>query len=360
MIDTTMPSPQTTAATFTTGYTRYLDKNGKLVAALPAELHDPQRIVELYRAILRTRAFDEKALALQRTGRIGTYLSSLGMEAVFIGAAGAMRADDVFLPYFRDHGAMMYRGAKPESLLLYWGGDERGNSYDACLGDLPYNIPAASHSAHAAGVALAFQLRKQPRAALAIFGDGATSKGDAYESFNFAGVWKLPVVFVINDNQWAISVPRKRQSAAQTLAQKAIAAGIHGEQIDGNDVIAVHTACKAALERARGGEGASVIEALTYRLTDHSTADDASRYRSDAEVTAHWEEEPAKRLELYLTSIGVWSKSRQAHLIAGGVVFRHRLPLSITFDHRVVTGGEAARFLAAMIGSLENAGSSGS
>lgn len=312
---TTATPARTQSAAFTIDFTRYIDKDGKVVAPLP-KAYDTATLMALYRAMLRTRAFDEKALAMQRTGRIGTYASSLGMEAVFVGAAAALQPDDVLVPSFREHGAYLLRGALPREIFLYWGGDERGNSYAKDLGDLPYSVPVGGHSAHATGIALAFKLRKQPRASLAIFGDGATSKGDVYESFNFAGVWKLPVVYVINNNQWAISVPRSKQTAAQTLAQKGIAVGIPSEQVDGNDVVAVHAACKAALERAHKGEGPSIIEAICYRLTDHTTSDDASRYRSDAEVTAHWQEEPAKRLESYLTATGAWSKDDQEKLLA--------------------------------------------
>jgi 2-oxoisovalerate dehydrogenase E1 component alpha subunit len=158
-------------------------------------------------------------------------------------------------------------------------------------------------------VALAIQLRKEPRAVVCFIGDGATSKGDVYEAMNFAGVWKLPVVFVIANNQWAILIPLHRQTATQTLAQKAIAAGIPGEQVDGNDAIAVRAVVGAAVEHARTGGGAHVVEAITYRLGDHTTSDDASRYREDAEVTPHWQEEPIKRLHQYLTDAGLWSRS---------------------------------------------------
>ena len=293
----------------------YIAPNGKLLKPLPADLQDPAKLVELYRALVRTRTFDEKCGALQRTGRLGTYGWSTGQEAVFIGAASAMRKDDVLVPSFREHGAYLYRGVEPRELFLYWGGDERGNSYAADLVDFPYSVPVASHSAHATGAALAFKLRKEPRVAVAVFGDGATSKGDFYESINFAGVWKLPVVYLVNNNQWAISVPRNKQSAAETLAQKAIAAGIPGEIVDGNDVTAVHDVCAKAFERARTGGGATLIEAMTYRLSDHTTADDAKRYRSDDEVKPHWDEEPIKRLRLYLTSIGKWTKDDEERLL---------------------------------------------
>lgn len=166
----------------------------------------------------------------------------------------------------------------------------------------------ASQALHAAGVAYALKFGKEPRVAVCLFGDGATSKGDVYEAMNFAGVQRLPVVFVVNNNQWAISVPLKLQTASETLAQKAIAAGFSGEQVDGNDVIAVRDAVEQAVSRARSGEGPCLIEALTYRLGDHTTADDAARYRPPEEVQAHWKEEPIVRLRTYLVSQGAWGK----------------------------------------------------
>jgi 2-oxoisovalerate dehydrogenase E1 component alpha subunit len=315
MIETTARPARRESAHFEIGYTRYLDPDGKLLAPLPPGLADPVRAIALYGALVRARSFDQKAVAMQRTGRLGTYASSLGQEAVAVGAASAMRPEDVFVPSFREHAGQLVRGVTPRELFLYWGGDERGNDFSGPREDLPNCVPIGSHAAHAAGVALAFRLRREPRAVVAIFGDGATSKGDVAEAFNFAGVWKLPVVFVISNNQWAISVPRRNQSAAETLAQKAIAAGIPGEQVDGNDVFAVHAAVAAALERARAGGGTSVIEAVTYRLGDHTTADDASRYRNDAEVKAHWQEEPIKRLEAYLVALGRWGKDDQERLL---------------------------------------------
>jgi pyruvate dehydrogenase E1 component alpha subunit len=201
-------------------------------------------------------------------------------------------------------------------LLLYWGGDERGSDFKGPRADFPVCIPVSTQFAHAAGVALAMKLRSEPRVAVAIGGDGATSKGDFYEALNIAGAWRLPVVYVINNNQWAISVPRSAQTAAETLAQKAIAVGIPGIQVDGNDVIAVRDAIARALERARHGEGATLIEAVTYRLSDHTTADDARRYRSDAEVSAHWKEEPIARLRAHLVARSAWSKADETALIS--------------------------------------------
>jgi pyruvate dehydrogenase E1 component alpha subunit len=188
-------------------------------------------------------------------------------------------------------------------LLLYWGGDARGMAFEGPRQDFPISVPVASHAPHAVGVAYAMKYRREPRVALCVLGDGATSKGDFYEALNGAGVWQLPLVFVVNNNQWAISVPRAAQSRAATLAQKAIAAGIEGEQVDGNDVIAVRERVGLAVERARAGGGPGLIEAVTYRLCDHTTADDAARYRAPEELEAHWRQEPIARLRRHLLRI---------------------------------------------------------
>ena len=265
--------------------------------------------------MVRTRSVDAKAVALQRTGGLGTFASSLGQEAVSVGAASAVREEDVLLPSFRGQGAQLWRGVTPLEFFLYWGGDERGSDFARARADFPVCVPVGSHAPHAIGVALAFKLRKEKRAAVSIFGDGATSKGYAAEALNIAGVWKLPIVVVVSNNSWAISMPRHRQSAAQTLALKAIAAGFNGEQVDGNHVTPVHGAVAAALERARSGGGPHLVEALTYRLCDHTTADDASRYRDDAEVSRRWPEEPVLRLRRYLTELGHWTKADEERLL---------------------------------------------
>jgi pyruvate dehydrogenase E1 component alpha subunit len=254
------------------------------------------------------RTFDTKAIALQRTGRLGTFPSGLGQEAVGVGLATAMAPRDVFLPSFREHGAQLVRGVTLTELFLFWGGDERGNAFAGPVRDFPVAVPVGSHVPHAAGVALAFKLRREPHVAVAALGDGATSKGDFYEALNVAGVWGLPVVFVVANNQWAISVPRAAQTSAATLAQKAIAAGFDGLQVDGNDVVAVRQVVAEAIAKARAGGGPTLIEALTYRLGDHTTVDDASRYRDDEEVGHHWKQEPLARMRAFLTAVHGWRK----------------------------------------------------
>lgn len=304
-----------TVASFDVEYSRCLDPNGTVVEPLPDFAKESATLIELYQALVRTRTFDAKAIVLQRTGRLGTYASSIGQEAVSVGVVSAMRPDDVLLPSFREHGGQLLRGVTPVELFLYWGGDERGSAFAGPRQDFPVSVPVGSHAPHAAGVALAFKLRCEPRVAVCIFGDGATSKGDVAEALNIAGVWRLPVVFVVSNNQWAISVPRGLQTCAATLAQKAVAAGIPGVQVDGNDVIAVRAVASAAIERARRGEGPTLVEALTYRLGDHTTADDAGRYRDDASVAPHWHEEPLLRLRRYLTDMIGWTKDDEEHLL---------------------------------------------
>lgn len=306
----------TTVAHFEITYTRFLDPSGEPVRPLPDFAQDPATLIALYRWMVLTRAFDTKAIALQRTGQLGTYASSLGQEATGAGIGSAMAPEDVLLPSYREYAAQLARGVTMTEILLYWGGDERGNDYAGPREDFPICVPVASHACHAVGVATAFKLRRERRVAVCVCGDGATSKGDFYESINLAGVWRLPVIFVVSNNQWAISVPREQQTAAATLAQKAIAAGFPGEQVDGNDVIAVHYVLAQALDKARSGGGAALIEALTYRLGDHTTADDASRYRRDEEVSRHWREEPIVRLRRYLDHLAAWSKADEERLNA--------------------------------------------
>jgi pyruvate dehydrogenase E1 component alpha subunit len=293
----------------------YLDASGALLAALPRSIAKPAVLVPIYRAMVLARTFDERAILLQRTGRLGTYASSLGQEAVAVGIAAAMNEDDVLVPSFREHGALLWRGVTLAELFLYWGGDERGNNYAKCRHDFPICVPVGSQFPHAAGAALALSIEGLGRAVVAVGGDGATSKGDFYEAINIAGVWQLPVIFVINNNRWAISTPVNAQTAAGTLAQKAIAAGIQGEQIDGNDVVAVVDAVAGALARARNGSGPTLVEAVTYRLSDHTTADDARRYRDDAEVSRQWNDEPVRRLKMWLVREGLWDKDGEERLL---------------------------------------------
>ncbi len=305
-----------TVATFEIRYSQFLDRDGRVVQPLPDFARAGEDLIPLYRAMVLTRRFDAKAVAMQRTGRLGTYSESLGQEAVGVAIADAMRPTDVLAPTYREAAAVLGRGVTLEELLLYWGGDERGSDYAGPREDFPISIPVGTHPVHAVGAAYAFKLRREERAAVAVFGDGATSKGDVWEALNFAGALRLPVVFVALNNQWAISMPYKAQTAAETIAQKAIAAGFEGLQVDGNDVIAVRHAVGGALGKAYAGDGPTLIEALTYRMSDHTTADDAGRYRAADEVSDHWRDDPVARLRAYLGECGVWGKEDEEKLIA--------------------------------------------
>jgi len=305
-----------TVAEFKIQYQQYLNENAEVVQDLPQFASDSAHLIRLYTSMLRTRLLDAKAVLMQRTGKMGTYPSSLGQEAVSTGLGDAMRPEDVFFPYYRDQGALMERGVSMAEILSYWGGDERGADFQGPREDFPASVPIATQCLHACGAGYAFKYRKQPRVAVTSIGDGGTSEGAFYEALNLAGAWHLPVVFVINNNQWAISVPRSIQTQAQTLAQKAVAAGIEGVQVDGNDVIGVREIIGKAVEKARAGQGPTVVEAVTYRLSDHTTADDAKRYWNEDVVKAAHAKEPMLRLRRYLTAQGAWSDAQEQNLVA--------------------------------------------
>ena len=301
-----------TAATFDVEYVQYLDPDGKPVGKdLPEVAKDAKRLVELYKHMSFVRVFDGKSVNLQRTGKLGTYASCLGHEATHVGIGASMRPEDVFAPSYREYGAQFMRGVQPREVLMYWGGDERGNDFAGPKHDYPWCVPIATQCLMAAGAALSFKLRRQDRIAVSCCGDGGSSKTDFYAALNSAGAYKLPLVLCVINNGWAISVPRSAQTGAATLAQKGLAGGLHCLQVDGNDLIAVLEAMRRASARARSGEGGSVIEFMTYRLHDHTTADDARRYRGEDEVKAAWTREPFLRLRTYLANAGLWDEAQE-------------------------------------------------
>lgn len=299
-----------TIARFEIQYLQVLSQAGKLDKSLSPKLSTKQ-IKEFYEWMVLIRAFDTKAISLQRQGRIGTYASFLGQEASQVGSALALEDSDWMVPSYRESGALVVRGHPMKGVYQYWGGDVRGNYANVPPYNLPIAIPVGSQTLHAAGIAMALSLQKKKAAALCYFGDGATSKGDFHEAANFAGVFRAPVIFLCQNNQFAISVRRRHQTASQTIAQKAIAYGIEGIQVDGNDVIAVYKATMDALKRAKNGEGPTLIESFTYRMSDHTTSDDAKRYRTDKEVTEWREKDPIQRLKKYMQSQKIWTESYQ-------------------------------------------------
>ncbi|MBI2085401.1 MAG: thiamine pyrophosphate-dependent dehydrogenase E1 component subunit alpha [Candidatus Aenigmarchaeota archaeon] len=269
-------------AKFSVNYLQILDENGHCGESFSDLTKD--QIKEIYEFMVLSRIFDVKAISLQREGLLGTYPSIRGLEAAQVASAYALGKSDWMIPAFRENASMIVRGLPMEMILQYWGGDERGQKIPVEQNDLPFAIPVGTQPLHAAGIAMASKIMNDGIVSLVYFGDGATSEGDVNEAMNFAGVFKLPLVLVCVNNQWAISVPRKKQTAAQTIAQKAIAFGFNGIQVDGNDVFAVYKAVKDALEKARSGGGPTLIELFTYRIGDHTTADDAGKYREKTEV----------------------------------------------------------------------------
>ncbi|MBI4043902.1 MAG: pyruvate dehydrogenase (acetyl-transferring) E1 component subunit alpha [Candidatus Diapherotrites archaeon] len=306
--------PFKSAASFEVKFLQVLNEKGEVDSKLEPRISG-ERLKQFYEWMVLARVFDEKAIALQRQGRIGTYASVRGQEACQVGSACLLNDLDWVFPAFRENAALIVRKTPLKNLLLYWGGDERGSVPPLGVRNFPVAIPVSSQIPHAVGAAWACRLRNEKNVSLVYFGDGATSRGDFHEALNFAGVFKIPVIFLCQNNQYAISVPRSRQSAAQTLAQKAVAYGIEGIQVDGNDLLAVYVSVQEALERARAGKGPTLIECFTYRLGDHTTSDDAKRYRTESEVEEWKKKDPLARFELYLASKKLFSKEYQSEVL---------------------------------------------
>ncbi len=281
-----------------------LDENGQVDKDLEPDLA-PELLLKLHRAMVLGRRFDERMLTLQRQGRIGTFAPIKGQEASQLGAVAALEPQDWLVPSFRETAAEIWRGKPMENVLLMFAGYNEGGQIDGDLRNLPVAIPVGSQALHAVGLGYGIKYNRKQEVAMTFFGDGATSEGDFHEALNFSGVFQVPVVFVCQNNHWAISIPRGKQTRAKTLAQKAIAYGIPGIAVDGNDVLAVYTAAKEAVDRARAGGGPTFIECVTYRMSVHTTADDPKRYRTDEEVEEWARKDPIVRFEKYLTAKGL-------------------------------------------------------
>jgi pyruvate dehydrogenase E1 component alpha subunit len=280
-------------------YLSILDQDGQADRSLEPSLPD-EVLLRIYRTMVLARRFDERMLNLQRQGRIGTFPPIKGQEAQ-IGATAALEPGDWLVPSFRETPAEIWRGRSMESVLLVYGGYNEGGYVPEGLNNLPVAIPVGSQTLHAVGLGYAIKYRKERHVAMVFFGDGATSEGDFHEAMNFSSVFQIPVVFIAQNNHWAISVPRSRQTHSRTLAQKALAFDMPGLQVDGNDVLAMYVAAKEAVDRARNGDGPSFIESVTYRVSMHTTADDPKRYRREEEVEEWIKRDPIVRFQKYLT-----------------------------------------------------------
>jgi pyruvate dehydrogenase E1 component alpha subunit len=292
-----------------------LREDGTVDEALMPGL-SPEDIKRLYAHMVLTRQFDERMFKLQRQGRLGTFARVAGQEGAQVGAAFALRPTDWLVPAFRETGALLWRGLTMTQLLQFWAGDERGGRFPHDLRTLPVAIPVGTHMLHAVGIGWAMKAYGEDSAVLTVFGEGATSEGDFSEAMNMAGVFQVPVIFFCQNNQYAISLPFTRQTASPTVAQKALAYGMFGVQVDGNDVFAVYRAVSEALDRARTGHEPTLIEASTYRVTDHTTSDDARRYREEDEVAQWRERDPIERLARYMRAAGLIDEAGEAAAVA--------------------------------------------
>ena len=276
---------------------------------------DDQQVCQMYRHMLLLRLYDRKAVSLQRQGRFGTYAQMEGQEASLVASTYPLQQQDWLVASYRETGAMWRHGVPLTLLSLYWMGNEFGSHMPEGVRVLPISIPVGSHPLHAVGLAYASKYRREDGIAMTYFGDGATSEGDVHEAMNLAGVYNVPCVFFCQNNQYAISVPRHAQTASPTLAQKALAYGFPGILVDGNDIFAVYAVTREAVERARHGQGPSLIEAYTYRMGPHTTADDPTKYRDEAEVEEWRPQDPLLRVQKYLQSHGQWSAVWEQQLV---------------------------------------------
>jgi len=292
-----------------------VDENGNIVDSTYEDKLTPEFIKELYERLMFVRTFDRKAISLQRQGRLGTYAPFEGQEAAQVGSALALEKDDWLFPTYRDHAATITFGHKLSTIFLYWNGRVEGCVPPEGKKIFPPAVPIATQLPHATGAAMAEKYKGTKNAAIVYFGDGATSEGDFHEGLNFASVFKAPVVFFNQNNSFAISVPIHKQMNSETIAQKSVAYGIPGVRLDGNDIFAVYFHTKAALDRARNGEGPTLIEAVTWRYGAHTTADDPTKYRNQEESLERREKtDPILRVERLMKNKGIWDDAWAASI----------------------------------------------
>ncbi|MFH1785121.1 MAG: pyruvate dehydrogenase (acetyl-transferring) E1 component subunit alpha [Candidatus Micrarchaeota archaeon] len=291
-------------------YLQIIDKEGNSDESLDPKLSN-ELLDKMYRLMYLARIWDKKCIALQRTGRMYTYPPLEGQEAISVGITLAMEKDDWFFPTYRESFGYYIRGVPLETINIGWMGIEDGLKLDKNVKSFPHAIPIGTQYTHAVGAAHALKMKGEKAAVVVCGGDGSTSEGDFHDALNFAGVLNAPCVFLISNNQWAISVPRKWQTKSETIAQKALAYGFKGIQIDGNDVVSVYKTVKESIENAKNGKGPILIEAITYRMGAHTTADDPKKYRPETDL-AYWRDrDPIKRLKLYMNKKGLWNEQHE-------------------------------------------------
>ncbi len=290
---------------------RLIDNEGVVLnQALMPDLDD-ETVIKAYKAMLFARVADEMAVSFQRQGRMYTYPPNMGQEAISVAAGAIMRTDDWLVPVFRELGAWLAKGVTLKEIFLYYMGNEEGSNYKNAHHMLPWSIPIASQLLHAVGIGYTIKYLKKDEVAFAYVGDGGTSEGDFSEALNFAGVWQVPVVFTIQNNQYAISVPVRSQTKSINLAIKAYGFGIPGIKVDGNDFFAMYVAYKEAFDYARAGNGPVLIEALTYRKGAHTTSDDPTKYRNKTEEEEWAKADPLIRMKKYMDQKGIWKENEE-------------------------------------------------
>jgi len=306
--------PLKTIEQFKISYMQILDEKGNIDTSLEPDISDAN-LLKLHHDMTFSRMVDSRMLNLQRQGRLGTLPACTGQEASFCAPILAIKDTDWFVGAYREIGARLMRGDSLKNLLHLFNGFEEGSFNPDNPRTLPVSIILASQLPHAVGLAYGSKLMgEKDTVALVLFGDGAASEGDFHEALNFAAVLNTPVIFLCQNNQLAISTPGKYQTKSSTIAQKAIAYGIPGIKVDGNDPLAVYVSVKDAVDRARNQEGPSLIEAFTYRIMMHTTADDPTRYREEAEVEEWKKKDPLTRFSLYLTQKEIWDEKKQIAL----------------------------------------------
>ncbi|MCX8199853.1 MAG: pyruvate dehydrogenase (acetyl-transferring) E1 component subunit alpha [Candidatus Micrarchaeota archaeon] len=344
-------------------YIQVLDENGAVDKALEKELLrgglGREQLIGLYRCMVTARVLDEKAINLQRQGRMLTYAPCRGEEAITVGTSFALRKDDWVVPAYREQGMYIVMGVPLKYFLMYFMGFEEGNHLPREFNITPVCVPVATHFLHAAGIGMAMKHKGENKVVMTYTGDGGSSEGDFYEALNFAGVYGAPVVFVVRNNQWAISVPRKKQTAAKTIAQKGIAAGIRCVQADGNDVLAMYYTAKIAVDAARKGEGPTLIEAVSYRMGMHTTADDPKRYMPEDEIEMWKKKDPIERFRKYLKAKRIWNEVLEKKIIKQAAVeVEHAVEEAEAFrsDYTHMFKNVYARMPAELEEQLEDAG----
>jgi pyruvate dehydrogenase E1 component alpha subunit len=306
--------PITTALTTEIKRVSILDEHGQFDSSLGSDLIPDADLIALYSHMSVCRHLDEIAFKLQRSGRMGTYPQNMGQEATSLGAAYVLSRSDWMVTCYRENCGLFWHGLPMEKIFLHWMGDERGNEIPEDVHCTPISIPIGTQMLHAVGLAWAAKYRGEDRIACTFFGDGATSEGDFHEAMNFAANLDLPVIFFCQNNFWSISVPSSIQSSAPTFAQRATAYGMDTIQCDGNDIFAVVHCMKEAVRKTRETKRPCFIEGVTYRLADHTTADDARRYRDEEEVELWRQRDPILRIREYLKVRGLWDDSKEAAL----------------------------------------------